>query len=452
MIEKRCVVLFTKYPEKGTVKSRLSRYYGEDFVVDLYRNFITDTLDTLSEGHYSYRVAFYPGDKKSEMIDEFGSKHLYMPQTGPDLGERMKNAMVDLFSDGFRSILVIGSDIPDLPNHILESAFRALENHDAVIGPSVDGGYYLIGMQESKFLPDVFDGLMWGTNTVFQETMKKFIKKRCSPHILPMWRDVDRPVDVNDYMRRNENTEFTRSHTMTFLRTAMSCQFSIIIPVLNESGIINDTIEHVRNIPGSNNGEIIVVDGNPRGDTIGAIKSNKVVKLISKPGRGNQMNAAADVAQGTILIFLHADTRLPREAFDHIVSVMNNNSYIGGAFDLGIDSDRFIFRLIEQAASLRSRTTRIPYGDQVIFMRKDYFESLGGYKSIPIMEDVDLMKRVKKRNGRICIINDKVLTSSRRWDEEGIFYGTLRNWSLITLYFCGVSPARLVKFYQWNKL
>jgi rSAM/selenodomain-associated transferase 2/rSAM/selenodomain-associated transferase 1 len=451
MIEKRCVVLFTKYPEKGTVKSRLSRYYGEDFVVDLYRNFITDTLDTLSKGHYSYRVAFYPGDKKSEMIDEFGSKHLYMPQTGSDLGERMKNAMADLFPDGFRSILVIGSDIPDLPNHILESAFRVLENHDVVIGPSVDGGYYLIGMQESRFLPDVFEGLKWGTNTVFQDTKKKFREKGYSLHILPTWRDIDRPGDLKDFMRRNENTEFTYSHTMTFLRTAMSCQFSIIIPVLNESGVINDMIEHVRSIPGSNNGEIIVVDGNPRGNTIGAIKNNTVMKLISKQGRGDQMNAGADVAQGNILIFLHADTRLPRDAFEHILSVMNNDSYIGGAFDLGIDSDRFIFRLIEQAASLRSRITRIPYGDQVIFVRKNYFKDLGGYEGIPIMEDVDLMKRVKKRKGRICIISDRVLTSSRRWEEEGIIYGTLRNWSLMTLYFCGVSPVRLAKFYLWNK-
>jgi len=451
MTEKRCVVLFAKYPEKGAVKSRLSRYYGEDFVVDIYRNFITDTLETLSNGHYSYRVACYPGERKAEMIDEFGSKHLYMSQTGSDLGERMKNAMADLFSDGFRFILVIGSDIPDLPNHIIENAFRALESHDAVIGPSVDGGYYLIGMQETTFVPDVFEGLMWGTTTVFQDTMKKFRENGYSLHILPMWQDIDRPGDVNDFMRRNENTEFTHSHTMTFLRTAMSCQFSVIVPVLNESDVINDTIEHVRSIIGSHHGEVIVVDGNPRGNTIGAIKSNTVMGLISKQGRGNQMNAGADVAQGTILIFLHADTRLPRDAFEHIVSMMNNDSYIGGAFDLGIDSGRFIFRLIEQAASVRSRTTRIPYGDQVIFMRKDYFKALGGYESIPIMEDVDLMRRVKKRNGRIRIIHDKVVTSSRRWDEEGIFYGTLRNWLLITLYFCGVSPARLVKFYQWNK-
>jgi rSAM/selenodomain-associated transferase 2/rSAM/selenodomain-associated transferase 1 len=451
MTEKRCVVLFTKYPEKGAVKSRLSRYYGEDFVVDLSRTFIMDTLDTLSKGHYSCRVAFYPGDRKLEMINEFGSKHLYMPQTGTDLGERMKNTMTDLFSDGFQFILVIGGDIPDLPNHILESAFRALENHDAVIGPSVDGGYYLIGMQETKFLPDVFEGLKWGTNTVFQDTTKKFKEKGYSLHILPTWRDVDRPLDLNDFMRRNENTEFAHSNTMTFLRTAMSCQFSIIIPVLNESSLINDTIEHVRSISGIHHGEIIVIDGNPGGNTIGKIQSKKVVKLISKQGRGNQMNAGADVARGNILIFLHADTRLPRQSLEHILSVMNNDSYIGGAFDLGIDSDRFILRLIERAASLRSRITKIPYGDQVIFMRKDYFKDLGGYKSIPIMEDVDLMKRVKKRKDRICIIRDRVLTSSRRWEEEGVIYGTLRNWSLITLYFFGVPPARLVKYYQWKK-
>ena len=127
---------------------------------------------------------------------------------------------------------------------------------------------------------------------------------------------------------------------------------------------------------------------------------------------------------------------------------MEDCSCIAGAFDLAIDSDKPAFRLIEKAASLRSRMTRIPYGDQVIFIRKGEFRELGGFRDIPIMEDVDIMRRIKKRKGRICIIGKAVRTSPRRWEKEGIVYTTLRNWLLITLYLFGVRPEKLVRFYR----
>ena len=115
---------------------------------------------------------------------------------------------------------------------------------------------------------------------------------------------------------------------------------------------------------------------------------------------------------------------------------------------MGIQSGRRVFRLIETGASLRSRITRVPYGDQAIFIRKDYFESIGGFSEIPLMEDVELMRRIKKGGGRIFIIPQKVMTSPRRWEKEGIVYCTLRNWTLITLYFLGVPPEKLTAFYK----
>jgi GT2 family glycosyltransferase len=126
---------------------------------------------------------------------------------------------------------------------------------------------------------------------------------------------------------------------------------------------------------------------------------------------------------------------------------MGNREYTAGAFDLGIESGRWIFRLIEKLVFVRTRATRIPYGDQAIFIRRECFETLKGFKDIPIMEDVEFMQRLKKSGYKISIIPQKVKTSSRRWEREGILYCTVRNWVLISLYSIGVKPEKLVKFY-----
>jgi len=228
----------------------------------------------------------------------------------------------------------------------------------------------------------------------------------------------------------------------------MTPEFSIIIPVWKEESVIPRTIEHIRGLQSAAGAEIIVVDGDPAGKTMEIARCAGVTTTISERGRGNQMNHGAALAAGNILIFLHADTRLPLDALALIDTAMQDESYMAGAFDLAIDSERPIFRLIEKAASLRSRLTKIPYGDQAVFMRKAFFNKLGGFSDIPIMEDVEIMQRIKKQGGKICIIDRAVRTSSRRWEREGIVYTTLRNWLLITLYLLGVKPEKLVRFYQ----
>ncbi len=176
--------------------------------------------------------------------------------------------------------------------------------------------------------------------------------------------------------------------------------------------------------------------------------SEGVIKVRSPRGRGRQMNEGAGYATGDILLFLHADTELPLNALSLIGNAMQDGHYAGGAFDLAIKSPHPLFRMIEFSASLRSRITRIPFGDQAIFIRKDYFDTIGGYQDIPIMEDVEIMKRIRKKGDRIIIFRDRVATSSRRWDSEGIVRCTLRNWLLQALYPLGVSPHTLARFYK----
>ena len=225
-------------------------------------------------------------------------------------------------------------------------------------------------------------------------------------------------------------------------------RISVIVPVLNEAEGINQLIGHIGSLRKGNDIEIIVADGDPQGRTLNAIKDDRVTGVASGRGRGRQMNKGAAAATGEILLFLHADTFLPSGAFEKIASVMRTGRYAGGAFDLGIDSGRTALRIVEQAASLRSRITRIPYGDQAIFIRRDIFQAMGGFMDVPIMEDVDLMQRLKRAGRNIVIIAHKVRTSPRRWEKEGVVYCTIRNWTLVTLYMMGVSPEKLERFYR----
>ena len=222
---------------------------------------------------------------------------------------------------------------------------------------------------------------------------------------------------------------------------------SVIIPVLNEGERINRILDSLQSAASGAAFEAIVVDGDPAGSTVERISETSAVQLIAPRGRALQMNAGAARARGDILLFLHADTLLPQSAFSKIVGALSDRRYVGGAFDLGISNRRWIFRLIGKCASLKHRLTRVPYGDQAIFMLKSYFQEMGGYAGIPLMEDVELMRRVKRHKGRIIILPDPVATSSRKWEKDGVIYTIARNWILQTLYLFGMPAEKLVKYY-----
>jgi len=220
------------------------------------------------------------------------------------------------------------------------------------------------------------------------------------------------------------------------------------VPVFHEEERINVLIEYLNHLDPHKDIEIIVVDGAREKNTLKAIQSNHIIKISSEKGRAKQMNTGASVAKGDILIFLHADTELPMHTFKKLQSFTERREYVGGAFDLGIKSGKFIFKMIGTLSSLRSRLNRIPFGDQAIFIRREYFNQIGGYKEIPIMEDVELMRRIKKSRKKIWIFYDRVMTSPRRWEKEGVIYCTLRNWAIQALYLLGVSPHKLANFYK----
>lgn len=220
---------------------------------------------------------------------------------------------------------------------------------------------------------------------------------------------------------------------------------SIIIPALNEATNLERLLPHLRVIcPGA---EVIVVDGGSEDGTSAVLRRFPWVRcLSSNRGRARQMNAGASVAKQEVLLFLHADTLLPTEIEAAIVEAFRNPDLVAGRFDVRFDNPRPVFTVIAFFINLRSRLTKICTGDQALFVRRKTFEKLGGYPDIPLMEDVELAKQLKRLGGIACL-RSKVTTSARKWEREGVFRIILLMWTLRFLYFIGVNPARLRRWY-----
>jgi hypothetical protein len=216
MPDKSIVLLFIKAPFKGRVKSRLAAAVGEEAAFELYKNFILDIIDALSTSGYPFRIYFYPPDAE-EAITTWLVGHPAAPQDGNELGKRMELAFKKIFTEGFTSAILIGSDIPDLTPAVFHEALESLNDNDAVIGPAADGGYYLIGFNKRSFLPRIFRGIPWSTDTVFRETMDILKESSLRVHLVPQWKDVDTLEDLKALFERNRNSGFNESRTMTYL-------------------------------------------------------------------------------------------------------------------------------------------------------------------------------------------------------------------------------------------
>lgn len=220
---------------------------------------------------------------------------------------------------------------------------------------------------------------------------------------------------------------------------------SVIIPVLNEAPRLAALLQDLgRVLPGA---ELVVVDGGSTDGSPATAAGVPGVRVLSAPrGRARQMNAGAAVARGDVLLFLHADTRLPPETAAAIGGALADPLVVGGRFDLRLDSPRFPFRLIETLINWRSRVTGIATGDQALFVRTSTFRALGGFPEIPLMEDVEFSRRLK-RAGRVAPLRCRVVTAARKWEREGIGRTILLMWRLRLLYLLGADPGELHRRY-----
>jgi rSAM/selenodomain-associated transferase 2 len=223
---------------------------------------------------------------------------------------------------------------------------------------------------------------------------------------------------------------------------ALNMKISIIVPVLNEAAVIAETLRAVGSVH-----EVIVVDGGSADGTVEAARPFATRVLTAPRGRARQMNIGAAAATGDVLLFLHADTRLPERFAPAVAEALKDPRVAWGRFDLRLSGRRRLFRVIERLINLRARLTRIATGDQALFVRRAVFEAAGGFPDEPLMEDIALARRLKHL-GKMASIAEPVVTDSRRWERAGLWKTVALMWLLRLLYFAGASPRRLHAWYR----
>ncbi|MDP2689529.1 MAG: TIGR04283 family arsenosugar biosynthesis glycosyltransferase, partial [Deltaproteobacteria bacterium] len=212
---------------------------------------------------------------------------------------------------------------------------------------------------------------------------------------------------------------------------------SVIIPALNEAAVLKGAFLSV-----GEGVEVIVADGGSTDGTVELALSLGARVIRADRGRGAQMDAGALASTGGALLFLHADSTLPPGWAGAVTKALGERGVAGGAFRLAIGSGKRRFRVIERAVALRCRALGLIYGDQALFVKREVFFRAGGFNKLPLMEDVDCVKRLR-RHGRIVLLDKPVTTSPRRWERKGALAVTLKNLAILSLYFAGVPPGRL---------
>ncbi len=214
-----CILLYIKYPEPGRVKTRLSEALDGGVAAELYRHFVIDVLAMVKDTGHDVIICYAPAGREEDFRRWLGPRHRYHRQRGDTLGEKLKHGFADIYAAGYRSAVAIGSDSPDLPSRYIEMAFTRLGEHDVVIGPAVDGGYYLIGFARDTFVPEAFDGIEWSTSTVLHETLRNLRRQPgdVDVHLLPAWKDVDTLDDLWALIYRTRNSAFASSATMRYI-------------------------------------------------------------------------------------------------------------------------------------------------------------------------------------------------------------------------------------------
>lgn len=437
------VLVFAKPPRAGEAKTRLAEGIGRLAAAGLARAFFQDTWAAVSSRTWAEPI-LATTDPDAPEWRELRVRGAW-PQGDGDLGARLERTLGRALESA-PAALVVGTDSPGLPGELLDDARRALETAHAVLGPSDDGGFYLLGL--SRTVEDLLEGLPWSSEETFEMTKSRLAERGLSVHVLPPFFDVDRPADLEPLRRRLARGEIRAPATARALARLGTAppSVSVVVPVLDEEARIG---RQLRLLAGSGPWhEVLVVDGGSRDGTVRAAREVEGVRVLDAPrGRALQMNAGARAATGDVLLFLHADVELPPDALRHVGEALADPDVVAGAFRTWTVPDAPGQRLapLLHLADLRSRYTGLPYGDQALFVRAGTFERLGGFPRQPLMEDLELSRRLR-RAGKIRTVPARVRVSGRRFLSRPVYYFVLVN-VFPLLYAAGVPPARLARWY-----
>ena len=434
------LIVYSRYPAPGECKTRLIGTLGAAGAAALQRRMtehVMRQVRTCADRRRAALEVHYAGGDADQMRAWLGRRPAYVPQARGDLGERMGASFRDAFEQGIDRVVLVGTDCPEITPDILDQAAGALTRADLVLGPADDGGYYLIGIRRSarqKALPHLFAGIPWSTSAVLDDTLRAARRLDLRVELLPVLRDVDRPEDIEVWQRLSRSA----------LDTPLGVRISVIIATLNEEPLLEGTLAGLRD---NENIEVIVVDGGSSDGTIATAERLGVTVLTRTGGRGAQFNAGAARATGDTLLFLHADTRLPADFATQVHSTLSVPGVSAGAFGFCIDAPGFALRLIERLVGWRCRLLQMPYGDQAIFMTAATFAQVGGFPEIPLMEDYEIVRRLR-RLGRVALAPGRARISARRWLRVGPWRTTIVNQLILAGYGLGVPPERLKRFYM----
>ncbi|MCP4681174.1 MAG: DUF2064 domain-containing protein [Desulfobacterales bacterium] len=426
--QKNRIVVFTRYPVPGRTKTRLIPRLGSVRAADLQRLLTEKTLSTVKsiKSHKAPEVEVcFEGGSLKKMRQWLGPEYHFSRQVVGDLGDRMNASFVQTFKDGCNRVVLLGSDIPGIELDHIEKAFEGLDTHDMVIGPSSDGGYWLVGLKNHV---DIFHDIDWGSSLVLKQTL--IIAKELGLNVfkLDTLTDIDTVEDLMQWRPQGVEKE-------PFV--------SVIIPALNESQNIEAAIDSAWN----EDAEVIVVDGGSYDDTVKRAVAAGAFVETSLPGRATQQNCGAECARGRALLFLHADTRLPDNYISLVFDILLDTGVVAGAFRFKTDLNSPLMRIIECMTNCRSKYLKLPYGDQGVFFRKSLFDSLGGFPNVPIAEDLIFLRAISKY-GRVRIAEAHAVTSARRWQKLGMIRTVLINQLIVAGLCMGIAPSALASLYR----
>lgn len=428
------VCVLTRFPRHGEVKTRLVPPLSADEALDLHerltRQAVRSALALAACGEASVEVRCDAEPRATRAW--LGMKGVAYRQQGPgDLGARIAEAFAAAFAAGSRKALVIGSDCPRLDAGVMREALGLLGSADVVLGPAADGGYYLIGIASERAagaLDSLFSGVPWGGPEVLATTLDLVGKAGLRQALLGTLPDVDRGEDLAD-----AEIALARS------RVTPDAAVSVIVPALDDARLIGAAVASARAALAH---EVIVVDGGSRDLTRQTAEAAGAQIVDSPPGRAVQMNAGAARASGEVLLFLHADTLLPAGGCRLAADALSSPAVSAGGFGFSVPDTARHSRLISAAGRWRARLGGLPWGDQALFMSRDVFRELGGFPEQPVMEDMELVHRLR-RFGRVVTLPQRAITSARAWDEHGLLLPTAVNLAAIAAYRAGADPRRI---------